>query len=262
MGEAHSISIQQDPTPAEAPNAPEVEATPIPHGVYISTEPSDGESEVSSGVSERPEWLPEKFADVEEMAKAYQSLEKKQGGSEEPAKTDAPPSGGLGADTLQPFYDEYASSGELTEESFVALEEMGLARDLVASFMKGQQATHQAELNQIYDAVGGQESYAKALEWANTNLSATEVKAYNDQVEAGDLGTAQIAAQGLMARFHQATNSTAPQMRLQSEPTGDAGPAGYESIAQVMEDMKSDSYKKDPAFRAKVQAKIERSNVM
>ena len=52
----------------------------------------------------------------------------------------------------------------------------------------------------------------------------------------------------------------APQL-LQTEPVGTGG-AIYESLEQVMSDMKSPEYKNDPAFRAKVQQKISRSQVM
>tara|TARA_Y100000310_G_C20416699_1_gene684679 strand:+ start:68 stop:577 length:510 start_codon:yes stop_codon:yes gene_type:complete len=169
----------------------------------------------------------------------------------------------VGADALQPFYDEYAKTGELAEESFTALEGLGLSRELVSSFMEGQKATHQAELTKIYEAVGGQEAYGAALGWAVSSLSQEEMQTFNEQVETGDFSTAMMAARGLMAMYSQsgAAGSNQPQL-LKTEPVGPGGAAPYESLQQVLEDMKTKDYKNDPAFRAKVHQKISRSSVM
>lgn len=267
MGEANQISLSSGETGANAPGEVAPEVTAIPHGVSITTDPAEisetpiGETPEGS----RPAWLPEKFEDAEAMAKAYSSLEARMGGAtvsdpaEAPEGAEAP---GVGAEALQPFYDEYAQTGELGEESFVVLEGLGLSRDLVSAFMSGQQATHQAELNQIYSAVGGEGAYQAALGWAVQAMEPGEIQAYNEQVETGDYNTAMMAVRGLMAMHAQSGASGANQPHLlQSEPVGAAG-ALYESLSQVLADMKTDEYKTDPAFRAKVQQKISRSNVM
>lgn len=271
MGEAHSISLNSGGTPAEAPGAPEVKVSETaPHGVSIPTDQEGSEeSEVTEETEEapRPDWLPAKFDSAEAMAKAYEELEGHLGKSEseEEAAPEAAPEAveGVGTDALQPFYDEFAESGELKDDSFVALEKLGLQRELVQAFMEGQRATHQAELSQIYEAAGGKDAYTTALNWAVSALSPEEVTAYNEQVETGEAATAKMAVMGMMARYHQSGQSGAQQPQLlQSEPVGPGGPAAYESIAQVMADMKSKEYKDDPAFRAKVQTKLSRSDVM
>jgi hypothetical protein len=270
MGEAHSISLSEGSTPADSPDAPEVKVSEmIPHGVSIPTDQEDAEDAPVTEETEegsRPDWLPEKFDDAEAMAKAYQELEGRMGqpeASEDEEEEASEAVEGVGADALQPFYDEFAESGELKEGSFDALEKMGLHRELVQAFMEGQQATHQAELSQIYEAAGGKETYTTALGWAVSALSPEEITAYNEQVETGDVATAKMAVLGMMARYHQSGHSGAQQPRLlQSEPVGPGGPAAYESLAQVMADMKSAEYKTDSAFRTKVQAKLARSDVM
>lgn len=271
MGEAHSISLSSEGAPAAAPDAPEVTVSKmIPHGVSIPTDPEEYEESPpvieETEESSRPTWLPEKFDDPEALAKAYKELEGRMGQPEAPeAGEEATPEvvEGVGTDALQPFYDEFAETGELKEAAFEALGKMGLQRELVQAFMEGQRATHQAELSQIYDAAGGKETYTTALGWAVSTLSPEEITAYNEQVETGDVATAKMAVLGMMARYHQSGQSGAQQPRLlQSEPVGPGGPAAYESLAQVMTDMKSPEYKADPAFRAKVQAKLARSDVM
>ncbi|MAH49594.1 hypothetical protein CMI37_27475 [Candidatus Pacearchaeota archaeon] len=273
MGEAHSISLSSGSTPAEAPEAPEVKVSAIiPQGISIPTDQEEDEEALATEEAEessRPDWLPEKFNDAEAMAKAYKELEGRLGQSEAPE--DAEEAGeqeatipeGVGTNALQPFYDEFAESGELKEESFASLEKMGLQRELVQAFMEGQRASHQAELSQIYEAAGGKESYTTALDWAVSALSPEEIAAYNVQMETGDAATAKMAVLGMMARYHQSGHSGNKQPRLlQSEPVGPGGPAAYESLEQVMTDMRSDLYKQDSAFRTKVRDKLARSDVM
>tara|TARA_R110000787_G_scaffold186566_4_gene298282 strand:+ start:7602 stop:8330 length:729 start_codon:yes stop_codon:yes gene_type:complete len=242
--------------------------------VSISTEPTEvaeapvDEAPVDEAPVEavRPEWLPEKFDSAEAMAAAYTSLETRMGAEPESVVDEAAPippeSTGVGTEALQPFYDEYAETGNLAEESFTALEGMGLSRDLVSAFMSGQKATHQAELGKIYQQAGGEQAYQAALGWAVQAMDPGEIQAFNQQVETGDMNTAMMAVKGLMAMHAQsgASGSNQPHL-LQSEPTGASG-AIYESLPQVLADMKTQAYKTDPAFRARVQQKISRSNVM
>ena len=70
-------------------------------------------------LSERPEWLPEKFNSAEDMAKSYSELEKKMSApKEEAAETETPKSEPV---SFTKFADEYAEAGELTADSFTEL---------------------------------------------------------------------------------------------------------------------------------------------
>jgi hypothetical protein len=269
MADPNQVTLSSGETGADAPESPTINETSLgTHGISVTTDPEEvAETPIGEAPTEsaRPEWLPEKFEHAEDLAKAYASLEARMGSaaSEEAEEASKPTeSKGVEADALQPFYEEYANSGALTEESFTALEKMGLGRDLVSSFMKGQKATHDAELSTIYSEVGGAEAYQSAVGWAAQAMTPKEIQAFNDQVETGDYETAKMAVRGLMAMYAQsgATGVNQPHL-LKSEPSNIGG-AVYESLAQVMDDMKAPQYKSDPAFRAKVQQKISRSNVM
>ena len=87
--------------------------------------------------AERPEWLPEKFKSVEDMAKAYSALESKLGQpqeeteeTEEEVSTESSASevaevlgaNGIDFDVLQ---QEYQELGGLSAEAYEALEEAG-----------------------------------------------------------------------------------------------------------------------------------------
>ena len=102
---------------------------------------------------QRPDWLPEKFKNAEQMAEAYSNLEKKLGSgeqeqqeepqeeyveeqTEEVPDTEAEQSqvreaveaAGVDFNSLQGEYDE---TGELSEQSYNALAEAGFPQDLV-----------------------------------------------------------------------------------------------------------------------------------
>jgi hypothetical protein len=268
MGETHSVSFTS-PAPS-APSAPDVHVTSeSPSGVSVGLDAPAPAPEVPTEEAqpERPEWLDEKFGSPEDLAQAYRELQARMSAGqepEEPAPEEAiTEAAGVTTASLEPYAEEYYSTGELSDDSFAQLEGMGLSRELVQAFMEGQQALQSAELGKIYEQAGGQEAYSKALAWAAQTMSADEIRAYNDQVEAGDLAAAGVAVRGLMAMFYQSHGADDREASLlPTEPTGSGGNAPYESVAQVMVDMKNPAYKKDPAFRAQVAKRLERSNIM
>ena len=52
-----------------------------------------------------------------------------------------------------------------------------------------------------------------------------------------------------------------PTRNLSGSLKGGGG-GSYDSVQQLMTDMQNPSYENDPAFRAKVEAKLGRSNIM
>ena len=235
-------------------------ATPPDQGT-VGTPPSD----------DRPQWLPEKFKSPEDMAKAYAELEAKLGqpkqaepqATPEPAK--ATPEDDEKALTdkglnLQDFSQEFAQKGELSPESYEKLEKAGYSKDLVDQFIEGQKARAAAYEGGIKAEVGGDQAYADMVTWAKASLTPAEIDAFNAAVSSGNVQQAKLAVLGLKAQFEKA-NGSDPQRLLggtNSASTSDV----FESVAQLKEAMKDPRYKTDPAYRAKVQEKLGRSNVL
>ena len=223
----------------------------------------------------RPEWLPEKFKNAEDMAKAYGELENKLGQSQdnnnkdsEPKKEtkdsdlsidkaeDAVESAGLSMDTLQ---QEYNESGELNEKSYKALEKAGIPKDYVDAFIKGQEAIAVQTANTLKQEVGGDENYRNMMTWASNNLSEAEVNAYNNTVNGKDIEATKLAIAGLNARFKSA-EGVEPNLAKGDRPSTSNAP-GYRSWAEVTAAMADDRYTKDNAYRADVQAKLKNSSL-
>lgn len=223
----------------------------------------------------RPEHVPEKFwnaetgqVDMVAWSQSYKELEQKQSQapSQDPAAKPAvgadgkPVEGsddaakvleGKGLD-INTFSQEFQNSGELSADSYAKLEAAGLPKAMVDSYIAGQMALSEQRNAQGYEIAGGKDEFAKMTEWAKTGFNAAEIAAFNTAVT-GTAEQMQLAVAGLRARY-EAANGREPGL-LGGKP-GATGTQGYASRAEMTTDMKDPRYAKDPAFRAKVEAKL------
>ena len=222
-------------------------------------------------VAERPDWLPEKFNSAEQMAEAYAQLEQKMGSGDdqkvEEVEVSPSPNAnatevvealdnvGIDFNTLQQEYDE---QGGLSETAYNALEEKGFSKDLVDTWIKGQEATNAEYQNAVYNTVGGEESYREMINWAADNMSPQEIAAYDRAVDSGDVDMVKLAVSGLQQKY-QTVEGTDPS--LIGGQSANATGGTYESWAQVTTAMKDPRYESDPAYRQQVTNKLARSNV-
>ena len=228
--------------------------------------PSEKPSETSET---RPEWLPEKFADVQELAKAYGELEKRQSQSKEETKESevstteqlkinkekVEEATGLGLDN---YYSEYEKNGSLSEKSYKDLAGRGLDKTLVDSYIAGQSALADKHVGSIHSVVGGKEKYDNIVKWASANLADNEVKAFNDTMDNGTLDQAQLAISGIQAKY----NSVNQEPSLFSGERADTSKGAYRSVGEMLTDINNPKYATDGAFRADVEAKVKASNVL
>jgi hypothetical protein len=215
---------------------------------------------------ERPDWLPEKFATVEDMAKAYGELEKGQSKAADgddadldPGKTAAKAVSDAGLD-MKALSAEYADKGELTPESLEALGKQGITPEMVQSYIKGQTAEGEAARATLLEPVGGEQAYTDMITWAADGLPDADIDAFNAVLDGGDQNAIKMAVENLNAKYI-AENGKEPSVTLNGKPSA-TGVSAYESTADLMKDMGNPEYAKNPAFRAKVEAKLARSNIM
>lgn len=212
---------------------------------------------------ERPEWLPEKFESASDLAKAYSELESRMGSQESPESeevtedVDASDREALTMDDIRPFSEEFAEKGELGEESYQKLDELGFPRELVDNYIQGMAAYSQQQSTQMMAAVGGEESYNQMTDWASKNLSEAEINAYNAIMDSGDPSQIDIAVRGMHARFK--ANDTEPSL-IQGDTVNVNN--GFNSTAEVTAAINDPRYRKDPAYRKEVQQKIQMSKVL
>ena len=96
---------------------------------------------------ERPSWLPDKFSNAEELAKAYGALETKLSQRQEvkqEEKTDMkiqePQEPESKPGQFDKYYDEFIENNQLSEKSYEELDAMGLSKDLVDAYNAGKKA--------------------------------------------------------------------------------------------------------------------------
>lgn len=211
---------------------------------------------------ERPEWLPEKFKSPEDFVQAYSELESKMGSQEttEEKSDDTPkipePPTGLSEGVLTPFHDEYAETGELSEETFGKLEKLGFERGVVENYIEGVRAVSARETESLHKVLGGQEQFTTMANWAAENMGRDEVVALNEMFESGG-EKAVLAAKSLRSTY-EAANGRSPSL-LDVDGVSGGGGTAYASYDAMMKEMSHPDYKTDPAFRAKVAERLKRS---
>lgn len=277
--------------PEATQNQPQVPASALPPGekgaehlanmLKVVDSSGGGAPETPSEKLEEPKKLAGKYESVEELEKAYEELQKKLGqtkpkeGEGEPVKKTDPTDPDLGiekkADEVKAAEDavktagldwnalsaEFASKGELSEDSYKALgEKAGIPREMVDQFIEGQIAVAERARNTVFEAVGGQETYASMIEWAQANMSADEIAAYNNIASSRNIGAIKIAAAGLKARFDAAGGS---EPKLIGGDIG-TGSTGFKSQDELVEAMSNPKYHSDPAYRKSVMDRLRVSS--
>jgi hypothetical protein len=208
----------------------------------------------------RPEWLPEKFGNAEELAKAYSELEKKfSTGDKKEQQPEVKEEPNQSTNTLEPYYKEFADAGTLSEKSYTDLAKMGLDKNLVDGYIAGQKAIAEAEVKQVQSIVGGEENYKQLLDWSTKNLNEAEATAFNELLDTGSIEQIKLAVSAIANRAG-ISGQEKPTM-FEGDTTASTADA-FESIAQVTQAMNDPRYDKDPAYRKQVEMKIARSSVI
>ena len=267
MAEFQQISTHEDgPVPTEG--TPEHEQAMI----QLAEEAGSVARE-----DEQPAWLPDKFESPEDMARAYNELERKLSSNSESVTdndegTPPPQTPKLDLNVAEArktlsdqgldynkYYNEYIENSTLSEESFKELQDKGMSQEMVTSWIEGQQAIGEQITNEAYNSVGGEEVYNNITKWAGENLSQGEIGVFNRALESNNPDDTAFAIKSLNAQYLLA-NGSSPNL-LQGS-TGGSSAEAFTSLAQMSEAMKDPKYHTDPAFREEVTRKLESSNLM
>lgn len=253
-------------TPAVTPDP---NATPrtdiVGDGNGVRVDPALTPAPVDKDKGERPAWLPDKFKTVEEFAKSYTELEKKLG---TPAVTPEPvtPAATVTAEAatkagidLPALAKEFAANGELSAETLKSLSDKGFDKAAVDGYIAGQTAISEKIVTDLQAVAGGKEAFTATLEWAKANLNADDKAAYNAAIDSGDIRLAKLALQAVVNQYTEA-NGKEPALVTGGEGVRTTGVEPYASNAQMIADMRTKEYKTDPAFRAKVEARLRVTN--
>jgi hypothetical protein len=261
MAELHRVEINE-----KAPNEIEPTEEKPQEQAQVETE------ELPQDQSDRPEWLPEKFKDPADMAKAYSELEKKLGQapkedteeseqSEEKAEDKEEQTEENTSEAYQAVAEAskefFENDGQLSEETYNALEKAGLPRDLVDSYAAGQQALLSSEEGQIKGVAQG--NYDAMAEWANENLPQEEIDAFDEVVTGGSISQAKLAVQGLYARYQ---NEVGAKPKLTQGAVAGTSTMPFKSMQELARAQSDPRYKSgDKAYHEEIDRRLSVSNI-
>jgi hypothetical protein len=243
-------------------------------GAVVS--PNADEAESGSEAVQYPDYIPEKYrhGTVEEahqkMAEGYKNLESRLGKPEDssdpkPEATSDESSTGEESDageapaiSMRDVEQEFLKDGAVSDATYKAMEAKGIDRAIIDGYLAGQQAIADKRVSRVHNEVGGQEAYGKMIEWARDNWGEADVEAFDKAMRSPEDTAVMLAVRGLRADYERANGPA-----LLKGEAGEAPSSGdvYESKAEMVAEMGDPRYAKDPAFRAKVQAKLSRSKI-
>ncbi len=247
-------------------------------------------------VEEQEKLLAGKYKDAEELESAYIELQRKLGSSDgenlddndsqeetEDATEEEVDNPFENDDTAQAIFqasEEWGEDGELTPETMETLSQMD-SKDLVETYyrimehaedpevqailQKDQESTEPTEstgltdsnINDIQNAVGGEQSYNQMIQWAGENFTPQEIQAYDNALEGGNMDNINLALQALYYRYTDSVGVEGNMIQGKAAQTVD----GFRSQAEVVRAMGDERYENDPAYRQDVYNKLERSNL-
>ena len=254
-------TLNYNPTDPNAPEFSEDEQNSLEVAEKLGQE----ESELYAG----------KYENAEELEQAYLELQKKLGSNDEDSETDTLDNDEVedeewseGASLIADASNEfYTNEGQLSSETMEKFSEMS-SQDLVEAFMEIQRNNPDvgnapsadltdAEMNQVYNSVGGEAEYQRLTAWAAENVSEDKLNAFNTVVDKGEALAIQMAVAGLRSEYENQEGYEGRMLTGKAARTRDA----FRSQAEVVAAMSDPRYDRDEAYRQDVYEKLERANV-
>lgn len=277
------VDVVNIATPPTGPDAPQTVVNDVNASAGAQSQP------------ERPSWLPDQFKTPEDLAASYKELQSKftqsrqtaqttpevpvtegseskpdrHAGEEEAAKEVA---ASVGLD-LSEWSDEFSSTGDVSEEGRSKIAESlksvfgDKAREVVDQFVDSKRslktyADQQAENERkmLLEPLGGEDGFSKMASWATQGgLSPDEVTALNVQLDSDSRQARAFALETLKSRYEAANGRPA---KLIGGTIPSASSDTFTSTAQLTAAINDPRYSKDPAYRASIEAKLARSNIL
>ena len=115
---------------------------------------------------------------------------------------------GKGLD-ISEFEQEFDATGGLSEESYAKLEQAGLGKAVVDSYIAGRTALLEGFISDVKGLAGGEDGYRAITEWADKGgLTDAEKESYNRVMNSGDKALIKLAVSGLVAKYREEEGST------------------------------------------------------
>ena len=219
-----------------------------------------------------------KYKDAKDLENAYLELQKKLGSQEdavqenketteevkeEEPKAEETPAVALLTEATKEYYD---NNNTLSKETIEKFSEMS-SQDLVSAYLEMQKNAppqeegpdvSEAQINTIQNSVGGAKEYDKIITWASNNLEQNEVDAFDGLIATGNVDAIKLGVSALQSKYREANGY---EGRMLSGKKADSRGDVFRSQAELVQAMNDPKYENDPAYRADLIAKLDRSDV-
>ena len=219
-----------------------------------------------------------KYKDAKDLENAYLELQKKLGSkedavqenqetteevTEEEPKAEETPAVALLTEATNEYY---ANDNTLSKETIEKFSEMS-SQDLVSAYLEMQKNAPpqedgpdvtEAQINSIQNSVGGKQKYDNLISWASNNLEQKEVDAFDSLVASGNVDAIKLGVSALQSKYNDANGY---EGRMLSGKKADSKGDVFRSQAELVAAMNDPKYENDPAYRADLIAKLDRSDV-
>ena len=249
-----------------------------PESEVLTAEEQDSLEVGEQLVAEQEGKLAGKYDTPQDLEKAYLELQKKLGetdgvqdegqGDETEEVTEEEPDNPAMSLIAEASAEYYSNNNTLSEETIEKFSSMS-SKDLVDSYIQSIKNNPQqqsapvadltdAEANQIKNSVGGEKEYSNIVTWAGQNLSRAEVEAFDSLINTGNIAQIKLAVAGMKAQYQ---NANGYEGRMLSGKPAKSPDGVFRSQAELVAAMGDPRYDTDPAYRADVIAKLDRSDV-
>lgn len=229
--------------------------------------------------------MPDKFVgkSAEEIARAYAELEKMKGqpeeGTEEPESPveegddsefvnpmleEGRPEGSkdVPVDQFAAMIDEYDANGQLSEDSYKQLEELGYDKTFVDEKIDYINYKREKEADTILEPYGGSDEFKKVSAWAAENFSEDQLQNINNQLASGNRQTQDAVLSSLFMGYKQSNKTEAPKdITLHTNQPQSTRTEGYATKSEYLKDAKDPRYEKDAGYRKQVEQKMLKTDM-
>lgn len=160
---------------------------------------------------------------------------------------------------LQEVSDEWATNGDLSEDTYSALEDAGYPREAVETYINGLVSGNMALANEAYGVVGGAAEYDAMIDWAIDNLSDDEHGAFDSAVNSGNKAMVLQAVRGLNARYASANDDGTREPASTESGRAAVSKNSYKHLDEYMADLNDPRYETSEGYRNQVMIKLGNS---
>lgn len=230
--------------------------------------------------------MPDKFKgkSAEEIARAYAELEKMkaQKQDEQPQTEDDNTQTGDDSEYVNPmleegrpegskdvpvdqfagFVDEYDANGQLSQDSYAKLEELGYSKEFVDEKIDYINYKRDKDVETILKPHGGAEEFKKVSAWAAENFSEEQLNNINMQLATGNRQTQDAVLSSLFMGYKQSVKTDTPQdVTLHTNQPQATRTEGYATKSDYLKDAKDPRYEKDAGYRKLVEQKMLKTDM-